>query len=128
MRCAIILAHFQFSDDLSTSIPKLQRMVDSISVPENFTQMSLLGFTASMAVLDTISRHKSFLEGYTPSVERLAGGLRRWMGGIPGSHCGVGPTVQLKVVNHCLTIIKALVGMGSDQGYETSSELEAEVL
>ena len=121
MRCAVALAYLQHSEDTSIMSPKARQLIKSIRI---LGSMSLLGFTSAMQLVDTLSANKRYIEVSRPSVERITGGLRRWMGGLPGEKSGIDSVVRLEVVDRCLVIIKSLVGMDSDQGYGSISEGE----
>lgn len=123
LRCATAIAHLRRFEKRGTGLQDL-RIIDSISIPRDPSAMSLLGFAAIMELVDQVFGHKAASETYSPSIERLAGGLRLWMGGSAGDGCGVPPSVRHKVVDRCLDITKSIVGMEVDTGYGSLSEGE----
>lgn len=125
MRCAMAIAHLKRSDaNPETNLEDL-RIIDSIAIPQSASDMSLLGFTAIMELMEQVFERKAAAEAFSTSVEKLAGGLRLWIGGASGDECGLDAGVRHKVVDRCLGITKSLVGMEVDTGYGTLSEDEA---
>jgi hypothetical protein len=126
LQCAIILAHLRKAEGQAEGngpLPfKAARLIDSVAHPKNLRNLSLLAFTAAMELLESLYDRGRTLEFLAPSTEKLAGGLRCWMGGPPGDDCGLEADVQLGVVKRCITIIKTLAGMDMDQGYDSLSD------
>ena len=124
LQCAVAIAHLHRSDQKGSNVKDL-RIIESISVPRDASAMSLLGFTAVMELIDQVFEHKFIAETFSTSLERLAGGLRLWMGGSAGDDCGINANVRHKVVDRCLSITKSLVGMELDTGYGSLSDDES---
>lgn len=74
-----------------------------------------------------LDKVRSTADNADACLEKLAGNLRLWMGGLPGSNCGVDAIIRETVVNKCLSITKRLLGMEMDMGYGSMSEDEGEV-
>jgi hypothetical protein len=124
LRCAMAIAHLRRVECTPGSTHQGLRMIESIMTRGNTSQMSLLGCTAALELMEELYEHKAAAETFRASLERLSGGLRLWIGGAPGEKCGVTSDVREKVVNRCLTITKSMVGMDSDTGYGSLDECE----
>ncbi|QPC69641.1 hypothetical protein HYE68_000393 [Fusarium pseudograminearum] len=124
LRCAMAIAHLRRVECTPGSTHQGLRMIDSIMTRSNASQMSLLGCTAALQLMEELDKQKAAAETFNSSLERLSGGLRLWMGGAPGEKCGVASDVREKVVNRCLIITKSMVGMDSDTGYGSLDECE----
>lgn len=124
LRCATAIAHLRRSETRGVGLKDLQ-VIESIVLPKDSSAMSLLGFTAVMELIEQVFEHKSATETFSTSLERLAGGLRLWIGGPAGDDFGLNPTVRHKVVDRCLGITKSLVGMEVDTGYGSLSDDES---
>lgn len=124
LRCAMAIAHLRRVECTPGSTHQGLRMIDSIMARGNASQMSLLGCTAALQLMEELYEQKAAAETFRSPLERLSGVLRLWMGGAPGEKCGVSPDVREKVVNRCLTITKSMVGMDSDTGYGSLDECE----
>ncbi|KAF4465727.1 hypothetical protein FALBO_7427, partial [Fusarium albosuccineum] len=124
IRCAMAIAHLRRIECTPGSTHKGLRIIESIMTRGNASQMSLLGCTAALQLMEELYEHEVAAETFRSSLERLSGGLRLWMGGAPGEKCGVTSHVRGKVVNRCLAITKSMVGMDSDTGYGSLDECE----
>ncbi|CAM1501947.1 Fc.00g039310.m01.CDS01 [Cosmosporella sp. VM-42] len=124
LRCAMAIAHLRRFESTAGTPHSGLRIIDSIMTRGGASQMSLLGCTAALQLIEELFDHKTAAETFHSSLERLAGGLRLWMGGAPGEKCGVHPDIRQKVVERCLSITKSVVGMESDTGYGSLSECE----
>ncbi|KAM0355964.1 hypothetical protein ACHAPU_000353 [Fusarium lateritium] len=124
LRCAMAIAHLQRVESTPGSASQGLRIVESIMTRGNASQMSLLGCTAALQIMEVLYENKAAAETFRSSLERLSGNLRLWMGGAPGEKCGVTSDVREQVVNRCLTITKSMVGMDSDTGYGSLDECE----
>ncbi|KAF9763527.1 hypothetical protein IL306_003067 [Fusarium sp. DS 682] len=124
LRCAMAIAHLRRVECTPGSTHQGLRMIESVITRGNAPQMSLLGCTAALELMEELYEHKTAAETFQASLERLSGGLRLWMGGAPGEKCGVASDVREKVVNRCLVITKSMVGMDSDTGYGSLDECE----
>jgi len=122
LRCATAVAHLRRCETRESDLQALD-IIESINIPKD--GMSLLGFTAVMDMVEKTLEHKHAAETYASTLERLAGGLRLWIGGAAADACGLGPTIRHNVAERCLSITKSLVGMDDgDTGYGTLSEGE----
>ncbi|KAI8721891.1 BHLH domain-containing protein [Fusarium sp. LHS14.1] len=124
LRCAMAIAHLRRVECTPGTTHQGLRIIESIMTRGNASQMSLLGCTAALQLMEELFEHKVAAETFQSSLERLSGGLRLWMGGAPGEKCGVTSDVREKVVDRCLTITKSVVGMDSDTGYGSLDECE----
>jgi hypothetical protein len=124
LRCAMAIAHLQRVECTPASTHQGLRIIESIMTRGNASQMSLLGCTAALQIMEVLYENKAAAETFRSSLERLSGGLRLWMGGAPGEKCGVTSDVREKVVDRCLTVTKSMVGMDSDTGYGSLDECE----
>ncbi|KAH7227878.1 Clr6 histone deacetylase associated PHD protein-2 Cph2 [Fusarium oxysporum] len=124
LRCAMAIAHLRRVECTPGSTHQGLRMIESIMTRGNALQMSLLGCTATLELMEELYEHKAAAETFQASLERLSGGLRLWMGGSPGEKCGVASDVREKVVSRCLAINKSVVGIDSDTGYGSLDECE----
>ncbi|KAM0561058.1 hypothetical protein ACHAPJ_003559 [Fusarium lateritium] len=124
LRCAMAIAHLRRVECTPGSTHQGLRIIESIMTRGNASQMSLLGCTAALQLMEELFDQKAAAETFRSSLERLSGGLRLWMGGAPGEKCGVASDVREKVVDRCLTITKSMVGMDSDTGYGSLDECE----
>ncbi|KAJ3467370.1 hypothetical protein MRS44_004934 [Fusarium solani] len=124
LRCAMAIAHLRRVECTPGTTHQGLRIIESIMTRGNTSQMSLLGCTAALQLMEELFEHKVAAETFQSSLERLSGGLRLWMGGAPGEKCGVTSDVREKVVDRCLTITKSVVGMDSDTGYGSLDECE----
>ncbi|SCO34513.1 related to myc-type bHLH transcription factor [Fusarium fujikuroi] len=124
LRCAMAIAHLRRVECTPGSTHQGLRMIESIMTRGNAPQMSLIGCTATLELMEELYEHKAAAETFQASLERLSGGLRLWMGGSPGEKCGVASDVREKVVSRCLAINKSMVGIDSDTGYRSLDECE----
>ncbi|KAH7175626.1 hypothetical protein EDB81DRAFT_751137 [Dactylonectria macrodidyma] len=124
LRCGMAIAHFRRIESTPGTHHKRFRAIETIMSQGDASHMSLLGCAAALQLMEELYEHKDTAEMFQSSLERLAAGLRLWMGGSPGEKCGVALDIRGKVVDRCLTITKSLVGMDSDTGYGSLSECE----
>jgi uncharacterized protein DUF2014/helix-loop-helix DNA-binding protein len=96
------------------------------------TSYSLLSFTASLLVLEHFSADPTLLHDAHGGLERLASGLRLWIGRDAGHHTGLLGEVRARVVQRCLTAGKAVMGVvesddedeKSDAGYVSQEDID----
>jgi len=122
LRCATAIAHLKRSRTKAKIDLRALDFVNTISIPNESTFMSLLGFAATLELTEQLFEHKAVAENFSTSLERLAGSLRIWIGGSSGAACSIDRDVRHQVVDRCLSITKSLVGMDLDHGYYTQSE------
>ncbi|CAD6506361.1 BgTH12-07287 [Blumeria graminis f. sp. triticale] len=116
LRCAMAIAHIERCP--APSIPERALHVINTISPRNLT---LLGFTATFKLMENINGHSLVAASCTNSLERLAGGLRIWVGGKEGEKSGLPITTKVEIVKRCLAITKRIIGM-QDAGYASMSE------
>ncbi|TPX10150.1 uncharacterized protein E0L32_001347 [Thyridium curvatum] len=118
LRCAMSIAHLQrFAEPSKDTLA----CIDSI-LPGSTEGMTLLGCTAAFKLMERLHKHNVAAEACAPSLERLAGTLRLWIGGHAGDKCGLDQDTRHNVVDRCLSVTKSLIGMDSDQGYGSMSD------
>lgn len=122
IRCATAIAHLQRSRTKEITDLRGLRFINNIAIPSGSSSMSLLGFAATLELAEQLYQHKAAAETFSSALERLSGTLRLWIGGPSGAKCGVEAEVRHQVVDRCLSITKALVGMEVDAGYCSQSE------
>ncbi|KAI5464665.1 hypothetical protein BGZ63DRAFT_350091 [Mariannaea sp. PMI_226] len=125
LRCAMAIAHLRRIESTAGIPHKGLLMIESI-MARGYAggEMSLLGCTGAFQLMEELYEHKNAAETFQTSLERLAGGLRLWIGGSPAEECGVPSETRERVVDRCLAITKSVVGMESDTGYGSLSECE----
>lgn len=129
LRCAVTIAHLKRTEASQASHTQNLRTVEAMMNPETSSVMSLLGFTGVMKVVECAMGLKSESASVDTSlgklaIEKLSGNLRLWIGGTPGTRCGIDADVRDQLVSRCLAITKDLVGMELDTGYGSLSEVE----
>ncbi|KEY66883.1 hypothetical protein S7711_05237 [Stachybotrys chartarum IBT 7711] len=124
LQCAKSIAHLRRIQSTAGTPHEGIRLIQQIAIPG--PQMSLLGCTAVMELVERMLEHKAAAETFQSSLERLVGSLRLWIGGPAGDACGLDTHVQHKVVDRCLSITKSLVGMELDTGYGSLDEDDGE--
>lgn len=129
LRCAITIAHFKRPDASQLSHSQNLKALEAMMNPETSSAMTLLGFTGVMKVVGLAMGKKPDSPAVDTSIgklslEKLSGNLRLWMGGSPGTKCGIDAEVRDQVVSRCLATTKDLVGMELDTGYGSLSEVE----
>ncbi|KAG3194781.1 hypothetical protein PC129_g24895, partial [Phytophthora cactorum] len=72
LRCAMAIAHLRRIESTGGTPNQSLRMVESIMTRSNMSQMSLLGCTAAILLMDELYEHMSAVELFQPSLERLA--------------------------------------------------------
>lgn len=129
LRCSQALAHLQkFASPPAWAL----QVINSIAAPLPMSPimqgggggMSLLGFTAAFHLLDALNEHAVAREACTATLERLAAGLRVWVGSVEGDGCGLGEEVRRRMVERCLAVTKSVVGMDPDPGYGSMSDCD----
>ncbi|KAK3903937.1 hypothetical protein C8A05DRAFT_14146 [Staphylotrichum tortipilum] len=86
--------------------------------------MALLGYTAAFHLMGCLDRHTVARETCSSSLERLAGGLRIWIGSesAGGEASGVDAGMRREMIEQCLAVTKSVVGMEADPGYGSMDE------
>jgi hypothetical protein len=123
LRCSQAIAHLQkFASPPHWALD----LIDSIFLLPSANGMSLLSFAASFHLMNLLQSHPVGRDACSVSLERLAGSLRIWVGGVEGDSCGLDQDVRRKVVDRCLVVTKSLVGMEADPGYGSMSDRDDE--
>jgi hypothetical protein len=117
---AIAMAHLERYS--SPNNPSTARQIITTVEP---TPTSLLGFTASYKLMETLNTHDAASTSCCASLERLAATLRIWIGSDEGEKSGLEKDVKISIVDRCLGITKRIVGM-EDDGYESMPEGDAD--
>lgn len=124
--CATAVAHLKrLGGEVASDKAFVRASIEKVIHLSAMTEMSLLGFTSVMRVLEQILHHNDTTSSFGPLVERLAAILRLWMGSPQAMTCGVSPDLQAKVINRCLKISKRIVGMVEgveDTGYHSMTD------
>ncbi|KAK1831090.1 sterol regulatory element-binding protein 1 [Podospora conica] len=119
LRCAMATAQLQkFTAPPAGALGVL----DSI-LPEGYTHdMSLLGCAAAFHLMERLNRHAVGRETCAPSLERLAGKLRIWIGSSEWRKAGLEGAVRQRMVERCLGVTRSIVGMENDAGYASMED------
>ena len=120
LRCAMAIAHLERFPPPGSPLGA-HRIINRVMIPANLTP---LGFTASFKLMDKINGHALVAGSCNRALERLAGGLRIWIGGKEGEKSGLQMHVRKALVDRCLGVTRRVVGMERDAGYESMSEGE----
>ncbi|KAK2624785.1 hypothetical protein QTJ16_005978 [Diplocarpon rosae] len=116
LRCAMAIAHVE-RFPAPANPEAAHRIIKSIAP----TRLTLLGFTAAFKLMERINGHDLVANSCTHSLEKLAGGLRIWIGGKSEGTVLLDKEVKRAMVDRCSSILKRIVGM-QDAGYETMSD------
>jgi hypothetical protein len=121
LRCSQAMAHLQkFASPPQWAL----QAIGSIAPPVQGGSMSLLGFTAAFHLMDVLNAHAVGREACAVTLERLAGCLRVWVGGVEGDGCGLDREVRCRIVERCLAVSTSVVGMEADPGYGSMSDCD----
>lgn len=127
LRCAVAIGQLSRATTgapVVVSPAQSLRVIEASLRPEMAAAMTLLGFTSVMSLLERVmAQRKGGSDAFDASLEKLAGTLRVWIGGVSGADAGLDPDVRGKVVERCLAITKSLVGMDMDTGYGSLSDM-----
>ena len=101
-------------------------VVNATHLPE--PAMTLLSFVAAYKVLTRFMSNDALQAQAPQGLERIAGGLRVWVGRETGKRSGLGSKARARIVEECLGASKVLVGMRKgdkggdvDDGYVSAS-------
>ncbi|APA06875.1 hypothetical protein sscle_02g016450 [Sclerotinia sclerotiorum 1980 UF-70] len=117
IHCAMALAYLE-RFPMPGNPENAPKIIDSI-VPVNLT---LLGFTAMFKLVEKMHEHTLIASACAVSLEKFAGNLRIWIGGVDGEKSGLETELKREMVEKCLTITAQVVGMENDAGYGSMSE------
>ncbi|AEO64225.1 d5899ee2-3b50-4769-9a91-aaefe7f10ba4 [Thermothielavioides terrestris] len=123
LRCAMGIAQLQRFD----APPRAAYAVINSILPAgaDLDAMSLLGYAAAFFLMEHLCRHPVAREACAPTLERLAGSLRIWIGSESGAgaeRAGVDDRLRQRLVARCLGVTKSVVGMDVDPGYGSMEE------
>ncbi|KAH6719333.1 hypothetical protein BKA61DRAFT_630021 [Leptodontidium sp. MPI-SDFR-AT-0119] len=116
LRCAMAIAHLERFPAPSNPVTA-HRIISTVS-PVNLT---LLGFTAAFKLMERINGHDLVANSCSHTLEKLAGGLRIWIGGKNDDTGALDREVKKAMVDRCLSISRRIVGM-QDAGYESMTD------
>ena len=119
LRCAMAIAHIERFPAPTT--PDIAIKIIATISPVNLT---LIGFTAAYKLMERMDGHDIVANTCTNQLEKLAGGLRIWIGGKNDDTGALDKEVKKVMVERCLSISRRLVGM-KDMGYESMSDEDA---
>ncbi|KAK0128820.1 hypothetical protein ONS95_000770 [Cadophora gregata] len=119
LRCAMAIAHIDRFPAPTT--PKTAIEIIGTISPANLT---LIGFTAAYKLMERMDGHEIVANACSHQLEKLAGGLRIWIGGKNDDTGALDKEVKKVMVERCLSISRRLVGM-KDMGYESMSDEDA---
>lgn len=123
LRCAVAIGQLCRTEGAVVTPSQSLRVIEALLSPRINTQITLLGFTAVMSLLERVMSDKTEEAAIDRSLEKIAGSLRLWMGGSAGTDSGLDTDVRDKVVERCLSITKTLVGMAVDSGHASMSDM-----
>ncbi|CZT50333.1 related to myc-type bHLH transcription factor [Rhynchosporium secalis] len=118
LRCAMAIAHLERFPPPANPVTA-HRIISSVF--PNVNNLTLLGFTAAFKLMERIDSHKLVADSCSSTLERLAGGLRIWIGGKHDDSGALGRNIKMGMVERCLGISKRCVGL-VDEGFESMSE------
>ena len=121
LRCAMAIAHLQ---KFPVPSERTFMVIESILPDTHVDRMSFLGYGAAFQLMDCLQRHPVGRESCSRSLESLAGNLRIWIGSSVGRKAGIDAPLRQKMVDMCLSITRAIVGMESDPGYVSMDDCD----
>ncbi len=124
LRCAMGIAQLTKYPDPP---PTAYVAIDSVMLPAACEDMSLLGYAAAFRLMACLARHPMARERCARALERVAGGLRIWMGseGAAGEKAGVDGELRRGMIERCLKVSRGVVvGLEADLGYVSMEEEE----
>ncbi|KYK54943.1 dihydrodipicolinate synthase [Drechmeria coniospora] len=125
LNCAKAIACLSRNTDPGVADARALQFIRAFPKPEYMSNMTLLGFTASMELIREIMGCEDVKEQYEMALSKLLNNLRLWMGRPSTSRCGVSSELRNKMIEECLTSAKALAGPEHDDtGYGSLSEAE----
>ncbi|KAL2016873.1 hypothetical protein VTK56DRAFT_2907 [Thermocarpiscus australiensis] len=128
LRCAMAVAHLErFADPPRPALAVIDAVLPGAAgggPASDIERMSLLGYTAAFRLMEQLHGHPVARETCARALERLAGGLRIWIGSAAGDKVGLDGAVRQRLVGRCLRVTKSVVGMEADPGYVSMEECE----
>jgi hypothetical protein len=118
LNCAMAIAYLQRFQ--APSNPEAAHSLIDSMMPVDLT---LLSFTALFKLMEAIDSHELVATSCCSALERLAGGLRVWIGSKDGEKSGLYREAKRDIVDRCIRVTRRVVGM-QDAGYESMSDPE----
>jgi hypothetical protein len=127
LRCAMAIAQLRrFRDPEDAVYRVIAEVVPAVVGEEGegglVEGMSLLGCVAAYWLMEVLEGHAVAREVCSRGLERLAGGLRRWVGSEGAGGSGLGVGLRRAMIERCLAVTKSVVGMEADPGYHSMEE------
>lgn len=123
LRCAVAIGQLSRAEGAVVTPSQSLRVVEALLSPKMTAEMTLLGFTSVMTLLEQVMQDKIEEAAFDRTLEKISGNLRIWIGGNAGTATGLDADVRDKVVKRCLSITKTLVGMAVDSGHASMSDM-----
>ncbi|KAM7195227.1 sterol regulatory element-binding protein 1 [Naviculisporaceae sp. PSN 640] len=101
-------------------------MINSTIYGSTLEDITLLGYTAAFHLMEYLHGHDIAKDACAGSLERLAGGLRIWVGSSAGQKTGLDGDMRQKMIDRCLAITKSMVGIEADPGYGSMDDCDEE--
>jgi hypothetical protein len=121
LRCAMGIAQLRrFREPEDVVYRVIAEVVPAVVEAEE--GMSLLGCVAAYWLMEVLEGHAVAREVCSRALERLAGGLRRWVGSEGAGASGLGVGLRRGLIERCLAVTKSAVGMEADPGYHSMEE------
>lgn len=116
LQCAKAIAHLQRYAPPEEPVSVYSIIEEEIHISDD---MSLLGYAAAFTLMERLASHTCAAEACSSALERLAGSLRIWA----GKDVGLAQEVKQEMVERCLAVTRAVVGMNmeTDTGYGSMS-------
>jgi len=99
-------------------------MINTTILGQTLEDMTLLGYTAAFHLMEYLHGHTVAKEACAGSLERLAGGLRIWVGSSAGQKAGLDEDIRQKMIDRCLSITRSMVGIEADPGYGSMDDCD----
>ncbi|TLD05926.1 uncharacterized protein PgNI_08688 [Pyricularia grisea] len=119
LHCAMVAAHLTSANPKPLALDLVSKILRGPT-----DGLTLLGFAAAFGLIVRLHQHPIASESCSASIERMSGALRIWIGGPSSDRCALGQEIRHDVVQRCLAITRAAVGMETDPGYGSMSEEE----
>lgn len=101
-------------------------MINTTIYGSTLEDITLLGYTSAFHLMEYLDAHNIAKDACAGSLERLAGGLRIWVGSSAGRKTGLDGDMRQKMIDRCLAITKSMVGIEADPGYGSMDDCEEE--
>lgn len=99
-------------------------MINTTIYESTLEDITLLGYTAAFHLMEHLHGHTFAKDACAGSLERLAGGLRIWVGSSAGQKAGLDGDIRQKMIDRCLAITKSMVGIEADPGYGSMDDCD----